>query len=113
ALSVDFADETAGWLLCAEPGSLGSIALWRTTDGGQIWLSSAALRGMREPAVAGISAERVLVYAQGGDARYSEDGGGTFTSLSIGSSDVVACAVASPDVVYALLRDGVAKSSDG
>lgn len=113
ALTFGFAEPQHGWLLYGVPGErAGRVHVLRTEDGGSTWADGAVLDGMAQPMLTPVTADDLLVYSVGGTAVHSVDGGGSFEPVVVGDR-VVACRAASPDVVFALLMDGIAKSMDG
>ncbi len=112
ASTFDFADSAHGWVLYGVPGEgRGRTHVLRTENGGQTWAEGAVLDGAAQPAVAVITADDLLVYNGEGVVFRSTDGGISFEPVTVGGG-IIACQAASPDVLYALLESGVAKSSD-
>lgn len=113
-LAANFLDGESGWLLYATPDDPKSrIHVLKTKDGGHAWSEEAVLDGVDDPAIEPVDANTLLVYDEAGKAFHSADGGASFTSVSIGGSGIGLCQATSGQVVYALLTNGVAKSSDG
>ncbi|SEL57857.1 hypothetical protein SAMN05421740_10727 [Parapedobacter koreensis] len=114
ALTADFANHDDGWLLYSDQdGETKGVHVLKTVNGGQVWSAGATLGNLNQPSIEAIADDRLLVYPQTGQALLSADGGDSFTPVSIGDNGISICHAASPDVVYALLVNGVAKSIDG
>jgi len=112
-LDFGFADSLHGWVLYGLPSEgAGRTRLLRTENGGQTWRDGAVLEGLEQPAVAAITKDDLLVYSPEGAAFRSADGGISFEPVTIGGQ-IIACHAASSDIVYALLENGLAKSTDG
>lgn len=113
ALDFGFADALHGWVLYGVPvGGADGAHVLRTENGGRTWTGGAIVAVADGPAVAPIATDALLIYDGKGTAFHSADGGISFKPVSIGGP-VVACQVASPGIVYALLENGLAKSADG
>ncbi|SKB47621.1 hypothetical protein SAMN05660226_01543 [Parapedobacter luteus] len=113
ALAIDFADYHSGWLLYRERyGPHDAVRVLKTVNGGQAWSEGAVLGHLNQPAIEAIASDVLLVYPQTGQPLYSTDGGDSFVPVPIGENGIKMCYAASPRVVYALLADGVAKSTD-
>jgi len=112
ASDIDFSDAETGWLLCADrAGRAGDARMLKTTDGGLTWAEVAVLEGLTDPSIAVVDANQLLVYDRAGYAFHSADGGLSYTPVTIGEG--MACQAVSAQTVYALLADGLAKSTDG
>src|SRR5690606_10115461 len=113
ALAFGFVDSEQSWVLCDMPAQgIGRVQVLRTEDGGRTWSNGAVLDVFRDVAVTPITTDDLLVYDGEGAAIRSTDGGISFEQVVLGGP-IVACQAASSDVVYALLENGIAKSSDG
>jgi len=112
ALDFSFADSLHGWVLYGLPGEgAGRARLLRTENGGRTWNDGAVLEGVEQPAVAAITKDDLLVYYPDGVVFRSADGGTSFASVVVGGR-IVACQAVSSGLVYALLENGLAKSTD-
>src|SRR5690606_23890118 len=90
----------------------GRTRLLRTENGGRTWADGAVLGGMGQPTVVAITTSDLLVYNPDGAVFRSSDSGTSFEPVAVGGK-VIACQAVSPDIVYALLENGLAKSTDG
>lgn len=113
ALAFGFADSAHGWVLYGALGDgAGRVHVLRTENGGRFWAEAATLAIAGQPAVAALAVDRLLVYGREGGVFRSVDGGISFEAATVGGP-IVACEAASSGTVYALLENGVAKSTDG
>ncbi|MGV3761927.1 hypothetical protein [Parapedobacter sp.] len=113
ALAFGLAGSEHGWVLYSEGGDgANRVHVLRTENGGRSWVDGAALDRIGQPAVAPLTVDNLLVYDGEEDAAFhSTDGGRSFERVAVGGG-IIACQAASPDVVYALLENGLAKSTD-
>ena len=112
-LAMDFVDSSVGWLLFAsQHGSAGEARVLKTVNGGRAWSEGAILNGIPDPAIVAMDSGRLLVYNQAGSTFRSDDGGQSFSGVSI-DGGIAVLQAASAAVVYSLLADGVLKSVDG
>lgn len=114
ALAFGFASPQYGWMLYGVPEEGGRIHVLRTENGGQSWTEGALLDnvGAGQLAVTPITADDLLVYNGEGVAFHSADGGISFESVAVGGG-IIACQAVSSNVIFALLENGLAKSTDG
>ena len=113
-LAVGFSDGDLGWLLDREQlAGAEQARVWKTADGGQAWTEVGTIGGIASPSLTVVDADRLLVYNRSGQAFHSSDGGRTFEAVSVGARQIISCQAVGGEFVYALLGDGLAKSSDG
>ncbi|MEC3881184.1 WD40/YVTN/BNR-like repeat-containing protein [Parapedobacter sp. 10938] len=112
ALTFGFANPQHGWMLYGVPEEGGRVHVLRTENGGQSWADGALLDGVAQPLITPITADDLLVYNREGVVFRSADGGISFEPVAVGGG-VIACQAASSNVTFALLENGLAKSTDG
>ncbi|GGC17803.1 hypothetical protein GCM10011386_07170 [Parapedobacter defluvii] len=113
-LAIGFLGRENGWLLYrGQYEAAEGVRIGTTVDGGREWTERSAISRVTSPSLTLVDANRLLVYDRAGRTFLSSDGGTSFEEVAIGTGEIISCQSAGENVVYALLDQGVAKSSDG